>query len=59
MFAILAMAITDLFYATKRTRACLHLQGFMFEAALCAVDQDWIRLQLRKAGVSIDESEFV
>lgn len=52
---IFRQALLDLFTPAHRYSACRHLQGRIYEAELCGIDSDWIRLQLKRAGISLED----
>ena len=52
---ILRQAMLDLFLPDHRYSACKHLRGWIYEAEICGVNSDWIRLQLKRAGISLEE----
>ena len=53
-FAVVNKSIEDLFDSRQRVTASRFLHGGMGWASLAGVDPDWIRLQLLRAGISID-----
>lgn len=57
MKSVFQTTVSDLFLNAHRRSACLHLQGRIFEAEVCGIDAEWIRKQLREAGVTIEEFE--
>lgn len=52
-FAVVSKAIEDLSSRRNRVDASRFLRGDMGWAQLAGVDPDWVRLQLRRAGISI------
>lgn len=57
MRSVFVTSVNDLFLKDHRRSACQHLQGRIFEAEVCGIDADWIRKQLRDAGVTIEDFE--
>lgn len=53
-FAVVHKAIEDLFHPKHRIGASRFLRGSMGWAEIAGVDPEWVRLQLRRAGVSIN-----
>lgn len=57
MRAVLKTSVSDLFDSDHSADARRHLQGPIAEAKILGIDPEWIRQQLRDAGVDLEGGE--